>query len=80
MKKQSFPGGFTSDWEYNSTHDLNGKTYHIWQCSHREEYNAYQLTHQPKNVKLSYIKPTGTGHFVGESGLFNQMGIKVSPN
>lgn len=71
-------GGFITDWEYNSTQEKNGKTYHVWECKHQEGYTAYALTHQP--ARGGFVKPIGTGHYVGELGLKRKTGIDVTPN
>jgi len=74
-------GGFLTPWEYNSTHELDHKTHHLWECKHREGYTAYALTLQPdRDSGRPYVKPTGTGHYAGEEGLKNKTGIIAQPN
>ena len=73
-------GPFLTEWEYNSTQELSGKTYHVWECKHTEGYTAFALTHQPSKPGIDYIKPIGTGHFVGAYGLERKTGLTVSPN
>lgn len=69
------------DWEYNSTQELDGKTYHVWERPHSAGYTAYALTLQPPNgSRLSFVKPVGYGHYVGELGLKRKTGLVVTSN
>lgn len=71
---------FITEWEYDSTHEKLGKTYHLWKCKHREGYTAYTLTHQPAERHKDYVVPMGSGHWVGAHGLKYCTGINVIDN
>lgn len=75
MSDERLCGGFRSPWVYESAHELGGRTRHLWSCQHREGYTAYALTNQPADPRLDFVKPAGSGHYVGEDGLLNQTGI-----
>jgi len=66
----------TAEWEYNSTHDIHGKTYDVWQRSHSEGYTAYAVT----NHHIPPVKPMGDGHYTGEAAMKRKLGITITPN
>jgi hypothetical protein len=72
--KEARPEAFKTDWELNSTEELHGKTYHLWECQHRDGYAAFALTHQPTDGR-NFVKPFGDGHYVGPAGLLETTGI-----
>ncbi len=72
-------------WTYHSVHETGelwqGKkaTLHLWERPHRDGYTAYAMTHQPHHsTGLDYVKPSESGHYVGEDGLLRRTGIRVS--
>ncbi len=62
------------DWVYHSVHDIEGKTYHLWQRVDRYGEIVYRLTHQPENG-LDYVKPSGKACYTKEGLL--KIGINV---
>lgn len=69
------------NWEYNSTHRIQGLLYDVWQADSdrypgtRDAYRPYTARmHQPGPVR---IKPVGTGHYCGEDAVLRKLGIKV---
>lgn len=75
---QTLRGGFTTEWEYEQVLELRGKTLHVWSCEHKEGYRAFQLTHQPADSTLSFVKPRGTGHWTSLEGFSERLGIPMS--
>jgi hypothetical protein len=62
-------GGFITEWIYEQTLEIRGMCLHVWSCLHHEGYTAYQLTHQPKDPRVSFVKPQGSAHWVTLEGL-----------
>jgi hypothetical protein len=76
-----FVGGFVTPWEYNTTVEYEGKTYTVWECRHREGYNAYQLVNVTGvNGSRLQTPPRGTGHFTNRQVLNRLYGWDIAPN
>jgi hypothetical protein len=70
------PTCFLTDWVYEQTIEHQRKTWHLWECLHREGYTAYQLTPQPeREAGVDYVKPLGSSHFTSLEGLIRRTGM-----
>ena len=74
-------GGFVTPWEYNTTVEYGSSTYTIWECRHRDGYNAYQMVNVTgvSDARLQ-TPPHGTGHFTCRQVLKDRYGFDISPN